>query len=293
MNNIMLYTMTVLIWGSTWIGIKFQLGEVDPAYSVSYRFLLASLLLFIWCYWMRYSLRFSLRHHRFIVLLGICLFGVNYVLFYIASEHITSGLVAVSFATISIMNMLNGVIFMRLSVSIATLAAAVLGLVGIGLVFMPELKSLSLDDSSVKGLLLCLLATYSASLGNIISARNQREGLPIMSVNAFAMAYGAVLTLIYALLSGIPISISWQLAYWLSLGYLTVFGSIIAFGCYLTLVGRIGPSRAAYAGLLFPLVALAISTIVEDYQWTPQSLLGVSLILLGNIWILWPQRKRA
>jgi drug/metabolite transporter (DMT)-like permease len=132
------------------------------------------------------------------------------------------------------------------------------------------------------GLLLSFAATYLASLGNILSARNQHRKLPVVQTNAFGMAYGSLCMVLVVLFTGAPITIDLSAPYLLSLVYLALFGSVIAFGCYLSLVGRIGPGRAAYATLLFPVVALALSTIWEDYQWTLPGLCGVALILCGN-----------
>ncbi|MEZ5591020.1 MAG: EamA family transporter [Gammaproteobacteria bacterium] len=292
MNNALLYGLTVLVWGSTWFAVKFQLGTVDPALSVVYRFALAAVLLFAWCGLRGLRLRFSLRDHGFMVLLGVFLFGLNYLLFYKAIGHITSGLVAVTFATITMMNMINGAIFLRTPLRLQLIVPAGLGLLGIALVFWPELSAFSLADAGFAGLLLCLLATYSASLGNIVSARNQRAGLPVLQVNAFSMAYGAALMLVYVLLAGTPVNFSWDVAYIGSLLYLAVFGSVIAFGCYLTLIGRIGVERAAYSSVLFPLVALAISTVFEAYHWSGSALAGCALIILGNILILRPPQGR-
>jgi drug/metabolite transporter (DMT)-like permease len=164
------------------------------------------------------------------------------------------------------------------------------GLIGIVLVFRPEISSFSLDNDGMKGIILCLFATLLASLGNITSARNQQHKLPIIQSNAYGMAYGALILFIFSLASGKAFIFDYSFVYVSSLLYLAIFGSIIAFGCYLSLVGSIGADRAAYATLLFPLVALVISTIWENYHWTISSLTGVFLILLGNFIIL--QKKK-
>ncbi len=130
------------------------------------------------------------------------------------------------------------------------------------------------------------MATLLASLGNITSARNQRHGLPIVQTNAFGMGYGALAMYLVILLAGKPLALDLSVIYMGSLLYLALFGSVIAFGCYLTLVGNIGADRAAYATLLFPIVALLISTVWEGYLWTVSSAVGVALILLGNLWML-------
>jgi drug/metabolite transporter (DMT)-like permease len=286
MNNALLYAGTVLIWGSTWFAITFQLGTVDPALSVAYRFALAAAVLFVYCALTRRRLRFGVEEHLFMLLQGTLLFGVNYLLFYQATGYLTSGLVAVIFSTVIVMNIVNGALFLGTRVQGRVLLGAGIGLVGIVLVFLPELTAFDLSDKGAFGLLLSIAATFSASLGNILSARNQRRAIPIIQTNAYGMTYGALLIFGYALAAGAPLAFDPSPAYIISLGYLALFGSIAAFGCYLTLLGRIGADRAAYATLLFPVVALAISTVFEGYRWTAYGLTGMSLVLIGNFLVL-------
>lgn len=286
MKNVLFYMVTVLIWGSTWIGIKMQLGLIDPMVSVAYRFSLAALILLCWCHFRTLPMRFSLNEHGFMALQGLLLFGFNYLLFYIAELYVTSGLAAVIFSTILLMNMVNGAIFLKTPIDGRVIIGGILGLSGIVLVFRPEITSYSLENDGVLGVLYCLLATALASLGNITSARNQRRGLPIVQSNAFGMGYGALAMYLVILLAGKPLAFDSSAVYVGSLLYLALFGSVIAFGCYLTLVGNIGADRAAYATLLFPIVALLISTVWEGYLWTLSSAVGVGLILLGNLWML-------
>lgn len=286
MQNLLFYAATVFIWGSTWIAIKFQLGTVAPMLSVGYRFALAAMLLLLWCGLRRLPLRFSIREHGYIALQGIFLFSLNYLLFYLAELHITSGLAAVIFSTILLMNMMNGALFLGSSLDKRVFAGAFLGLFGVALVFKPEISSFSIDHEGFRGILLCLLATFFASLGNILSARNQRNRLPIIQTNALGMAYGALLMLLVAWFTETSFSIEISALYLGSLTYLAIFGSIVAFGCYLSLVGNIGADRAAYATLLFPLVALAISTLWEGYHWTGSAVTGMMLIISGNFLML-------
>ena len=281
-KNLLLYTITVFIWGSTWLGIKFQLGQVDPLVSVVYRFCAATALLFAWCGLRRLPMRFALRDHLFIALQGACLFAVNYWLFYLAEVHLTSGIVAVVFSTIVFWNIINGRIFLKTPIRANVVCGSGLGIVGIGLVFWPELSGFSMDDAGLRGFLLSVAATLMASFGNILSARNQRHGLPVVQTNAYGMGYGALLMLAAGMAAGKPFGIDPSATYLLSLVYLALFGSVVAFGCYLTLVGRIGADRAAYATLLFPIIALIISTLFEGYRWSLPAVAGVAVILAGN-----------
>ncbi len=291
MKNLGLYTATVLIWGSTWIGIKFQLGVVDPVLSVAYRFTLAALLMFGFCKLRGLSLRFTFRQHLFIALQGIFLFSINYLLVYLAELYLTSGLVAVIFSTLLFMNVIVGATFLRTPVRINVIVGAVIGLIGIALVFLPELNAFNLQDAGFVGVLLAFGSVVSASFGNIASARNQREALPLVQTNAFGMAYGALLMYIYALIQGTPFQFDWSFSYVSSMIYLAVFGSILAFMAYLTLLGRIGADKAAYATLLFPIIALGLSTLFEGYRWTMLALLGIVLVLVGNFLVLFWKRE--
>lgn len=286
MKNTIFYTLTVLIWGSTWIAIKFQLGTVDPIVSVAYRFTLAAFLLMIWCLARKLNLRFSMKSHIFMALQGTFLFALNYWLFYVSELYITSGLAAIIFSTVLIFNMINGAIFLKAPFDPKVIVGGALGLAGIILVFKPELTAFHWGNNAVLGITTAFSATFLASLGNIISARNQKNGLPVMQTNAWGMTYGALLMLVVAGLSGKTFVVNLPADYIAALIYLAVFGSIVAFGCYLSLLGRIGADRAAYATLLFPIVALIISTIWEDYQWRPETFAGVGLILSGNLFMM-------
>ena len=282
MANLLFYTITILIWGSTWLGIKFQLGNVEPALSVAYRFALAALILFVWCLFRRLPMRFSKGDHLYIAMQGVFLFAFNYLLFYLAELQITSGLAAVVFSTIVVMNLLNGRLFLGTTIELKVLFGGALGMFGLVLLFWPEMAAVNFSGPVIVGMLLSFAATYLASLGNIISARNQHRKLPVVQTNAYGMAYGSLCMVLVVMVSGAPITIDLTAPYLLSLAYLALFGSVIAFGCYLSLVGRIGPGRAAYATLLFPVVALALSTIWEDYHWSLSGVCGILLILCGN-----------
>lgn len=266
-----------------------QLGLIDPMVSVTYRFFMAAVILFVWCWLRKLNMSFSRREHLLMALQGSLLFGFNYLFFYMAELHVTSGLAAVIFSTILLMNMINGAIFLHTPIDGRVVAGGILGLVGIILVFYPEVSTFSLENKGFLGIVLCVLATLLASWGNISSAYNQKKSLPVIQTNAYGMGYGALIMLGTALFFGKSFVFDFSFVYVGSLVYLAVFGSVIAFGCYLTLVGNIGADRAAYATLLFPIVALVISTVWEDYQWSFSASCGVVLILSGNLLML--QRK--
>ncbi|MCP4294291.1 MAG: EamA family transporter [Proteobacteria bacterium] len=287
MNSTFLYLVTVLVWGSTWYAIKLQLGTIEPMVSVAWRFGLAALILLTWCRIRGLNLRFSLRAHFAMAMLGFFLFSSNYAVFYYATAYITTGLVAVTFSTIVIMNIVNGAIFLGNRVSLSTLIGAVIGITGIALIFLPSLQSFN-----TFGIILCFIGTFLASIGNIISAFNQKRSIPVVQANAWGMTYGAIFLFIAVIYQGHSFVIETSVIYLGSLFYLALFGSVLAFGSYLTLLGRVGPEKAAYATVLFPIVALAISTFLEGYQWTVTSMIGVILVLLGNLLVANPMGLR-
>ncbi|MGD8764298.1 MAG: DMT family transporter [Desulfobacteraceae bacterium] len=281
-NIYLLYGLTVIIWGTTWLAIKFQLGNVDPMVSVLYRFIAAAMMLMLYCKMAGLRMRFPLKDHVFMALQGLVLFSVNYWIIYLASVHLTSGLVAVIFSSIVFMNMLNGALLMGLPIRFSVVVGGAIGIVGIVFVFWPEISAFSLSDKTAMGVLLAAISTFMASLGNIISARHQKYELPVIQTNAYGMVYGAVIMGIIVFTSGKPFSFELSFRYVGSLFYLIVFGTVIAFGCYLKLIGKIGADRAAYATMLFPIVALVISTFFEDYQWSALNIIGMVLVLIGN-----------
>ena len=282
----LLYITTILIWGSSWLAIKLQLGYVEPMVSVAYRFLLASAISWIYCRFSGRLMRFGLRDHLLMFLQGASLFSLNYLLFYISELTLTSGLAAVIFSTLVVMNMLNGIILLKNRFELRMGVGAFLGLAGIVLVFWPEITDFEMGDKNLTAAAIAVLATFFASLGNIASARNQHNGIPVIEANTYGMTYGALLMLALSFASGKQFTIEMTATYIGSLLFLSVFASILAFLSYLTLVGRVGVERAAYATLLFPFVALGISTVFEGYHWSAYAGTGVALILTGNLLIL-------
>ncbi|MFA9418655.1 MAG: DMT family transporter [Gammaproteobacteria bacterium] len=286
MHSTSLYLATILIWGSTWFAIKFQLGVVEPEISLIYRFALAAVILLLFCLLSKRNLRFSASQHLFMALQGLFLFSTNYLIFYWATGLLTSGIVALLFSTVILMNIINSSLFLKQSINTGVVVGAMFGIAGIASIFWSEVADVGNNDDSWRGLWMCLIATFLASLGNILSARNQQQGLPVVQTNAWGMAYGSIFMLAYALSQGSVFNYDTAFSYTLSLTYLSVFGSIFAFGSYLTLIGRIGSDKAAYTAVLFPVIALLLSTLFEDYRWTMAAVFGFGLVLFGNYLVL-------
>ena len=286
MSNWLLYAITVMVWGTTWLAIEFQIGIVPPETSVFYRYVLASTLLFAWCLLRGQSLRFDRRAHGYFLLLGLLLFSLNYVLTYHAQQYITSAVAAIAFSTMLWLNMLNSRIFFGLRTGRSLLTGSLLGVAGITVLFLPEIRALSFSDATLFGAGLAIAGALVASLGNMVSQAAQRDGLPIVQSNAWGMLYGAILTGLSVAATGKPLSIDLSTSYLASLAYLAVFGSIVGFGSYLTLLGRIGASRAGYAMVMFPVVAILASVIAGETVLDWNLVAGSVLVLGGNFFIL-------
>ncbi len=287
MINFVLYITATLIWGSTWLVIKLQLAQVPPILSVGYRFCLASTILLIYCIITNKNLLFSRRDHTFMAVQGFSLFGLGYIMSYLATSYLTSGLVAVIFSTILMWNILNLRLFMGQPVAWRAFTGGVLGLAGICIVFWHDLSAFT-ATRGLTGLVIALLGAYLASIGNVVGSRNARSGVPVTQANVYGMAYGALLCIAIHFGIGGELTMDWTFGYLGPMLYLTVFGSVIAFGCYMLLLSRIGADYAAYVMLLMPIVALILSTFFEEYQWSAGAVFGVIVVLVGNLIILTP-----
>jgi len=282
MRVVFLYATVVLIWGSTWAAIPYQLGIVAEEVSVAYRFGLGSLALFIFAAATGRRMTIPLRQYAMVMVMGGLMFSANYLFTYYAINYVTSGLVAVVFSMIVVTNALFERLFFRRPFERRLIFASVLGVVGVSFLFWPEVQSFDLRDNSVLGVFLTLVAVTFASLGNMAAIVSTGRDLPVVTVNAHGMAWGAVMSAVVAILLGREFDFLFQPGYIASLLYLAVFGSAIAFGCYLALLRSIGSARAAYTSVLFPVVALIVSTLVEGYQWSAPAFAGIAFIIAGN-----------
>ena len=278
-----LYCLVVVIWGTTWIAIFLQQGHVPAPVSIFWRFAVATALLMLFLKLTGKLRRLALRDHLFCLLQGCCVFCFNFWCFYTAARWINTGLESVIFSMAVLFNAINSFLFYRQQPPGRFYIAALLGAVGIVTLFWQDLRASGLSGELMAGIGLSALGTCGFSLGNMISIRHQRHGLQTLSTNAWAMLYGTLVMGAIALARGDSFTVDWTLNYLGSLLYLALFGSVIAFGAYFTLVGRIGPASAAYSTLLFPLIALAISTFYEGYVWHASAFAGLGLILVGNL----------
>ena len=285
-TDVQYFAACVAIWSTTWIAITFQLGSVPPEMSVAYRFLLASLLLFAWCGIRGLPLRFSAREHGWLALFGLGSFGVGYVFVYYAEQHVVSGLVAVGYSASPLLGMLGMRFFFGTPMTRRVAVASVLGIAGIIIVFYPELARLQGSRETAKGALFTTISVLIATGGSMVAYRNQRAGVPLWQGMAWGMFYGAMSALAIGLASGKPPSFLATSAYVLSLAYLAILGSIIAFASYLTLLKRLGAARAGYIGVMVPILALLLSAAFEGFRFHALTWVGIGVSVAGNVLIL-------
>jgi drug/metabolite transporter (DMT)-like permease len=284
--DIGLYAGTVLIWSTTWLAIKFQLGTVDPQVSIVWRFLIAGVLMFLVARVAGAPLAFPLRMHLRFAALGLFLYSTNFILFYNAGHFVVSGLLAVFFSLASLTNIGLAVLVLGEPLRGRVLLGAVFGLAGVMLMLWHEIDWNALGAGPLTGLALGLLGCLSFSIGNMISARVQRQGIHVLSANAWGLSYGVLVNVAVALFAGSAFVIEPTAGYVLSLLWLAIPGSVLAFWMYLTLLGRIGPDRAAYTAVLAPVIALLVSTFFEDYRWSALTFIGLALVAAGNVLVL-------
>jgi drug/metabolite transporter (DMT)-like permease len=286
LNNLSLFLCCVAIWGTTWLAITFQLGPVAPEVSVSHRFLLAALLIALWCRWRGLSLRFPARDHLALALLGIPMYGLAYVAVYHAELHLASGLVAIGYSASPLLSALGTRAFLGQKVTWRLIAGASMGLAGITLVYWPELGRFEAGRDALLGIGFTLCGVLLASAGGLLAQRNHQHGLHGWPTMAWSMGYGALASLIVALALGRSYTIDLGAPYVLSLLYLSVLGTVITFAGWLTLVGRIGAARASYVGVMAPIVALMVSTLFEGFSWHALTAIGVAVSVAGNVLVL-------
>jgi drug/metabolite transporter (DMT)-like permease len=254
--------------------------------SVTYRFLIAAAALFGFCRWRGYGLKFSASGHRDLFIFGAGMFCVSYIFVYHAELYIVSGMVAVAYSASPLINMWASRLFFGTPITARVSVAAALGIVGIVCVFVQEFSKLSSSRDLELGVLFTVLSVLASSAGSMVAMRTQRRGFATWPSMAWGMLYGGALAFVCAVLIGRPITMVWTPSYVATLLYLALFGSIITFGCYLTLLKRIGAAQSSYVGVMVPVVALVVSFFFEKFAWGWMTTIGVALLLVGNVLML-------
>ena len=286
MNNYLLFLITLFCWSPTWYLIKFQLGYVDPLVSVFYRFLIAAIIIFIYLVIKNKNLKFSINHHFWFLFFGTCLYSINYVFFYLSNTYLISAFPAIVFSTVVIMNILGEKFYFNKKPSLKTLIGAIIGMIGIIIIFNEEIFNFSLAEGTHIGLFLALIGTFCASTGNMVHQRNLNNNFPPIQTIAYAMLYGSLVTLFVTKIRGAELLFENSVSYISSLLYLAIFGSIFAFISYLKLLEKVGPGRAGYVGVVMPVLALIISTIFEKLEWQTDLIIGLPILIVGAVLVI-------
>ena len=289
MQVMLCYALTVLIWGLTWTAIHIQVGRAPVDLSVFYRFAIAASIALVGLRLARKLPRLSLRQHGWLLLQGLMLFSINFLLIYHAARHMTSGLLAVLFSLTSLFNAFNGWLWLRKRPGLRIYPAAVLGVAGVTLLFWQDLVH---GEATLGAILFALAGTFWFSTGNLVTIRVREAGVPLLAANSWSMLYGAVILGAWCLIQGVRWQLPAHADFWWATLFLAIPGSIVAFATYLTVIKALGADRAGYATVLFPLVALTVSTWLEGFVWTPAAVVGAGLALLGNLVLFWSRRDR-
>lgn len=283
-RNMFLFSICSLIWGTTWFAIKFQVDSTSPIVGVFYRFLIAAVIMFlINVIFIKKNLVFPWENHKFFILQGLFNFSLNYILTYISEKSISSGLVALTFSTLIYFNMFGMRIFYKKEITKNIIYGAMLGFMGMIFLFWKEIANFNADQATILGIIIGIVATFCASIGNMFAYRNHQLKIPVMTFNAYGMLYGAGFSLLLGLFMGESFVFPTTTTFLLSLGYLSLFGTVIAFYAYQTLVGTIGADRAAYTSIINPVIAMIISMVYENITFTPQLFIGMILCFAGNL----------
>ncbi|WP_394222191.1 DMT family transporter [Alteromonas gracilis] len=282
MNNATLFTLCCLIWGSTWIAITYQIGHTSETFAIALRYLLASACLGAYCIIRRLPLKLPAHVHVKMAAVGLFLYSLNYTLLYMAQAHIISALLALMSSCIIYINVVLRRWWLKEPIRKEVVVGATFGLLGIICLFVPEFSKVSMDAALATGLAIAFVSFFCASTGNVISERILTSGTPVIQMNFYAMSYAMVLLFMTSLAMPGELIIPTSTEFYVSLLYLAVFGSVFAFGAYMKLLKQMGADKAAYVVLVYPMVALVISTFFEGYTWSVLSVVGVVIVLLGN-----------
>lgn len=282
MPTSLLFVLLSLIWGSTWIAIDFQLGEVAAEISVAIRFSVAATLFGIYCLIKRKPLRFPVAVHCKMLAIGIVYYAIEYTLIYVAQNYLVSAVVALMSGSIIYINVFLRRIFLGKPIRKNVLVGATVGIAGMAMIFYPEFSNAELSAGIGLGIALAMLSFLCSGIGNILAENTLDGGISVLPLNFFTMAYGALALWIYAWITNVPFTLPSASSYYVSLAYLSLFGSVIAFSMYMQMIKKMGSDKSAYVVLIYPLVALLISTLFEDYQWQPVMYVGLPLVLIGN-----------
>ncbi|WP_353208884.1 DMT family transporter [Sphingorhabdus sp.] len=278
------FMVTSLIWGSTWLVIRDQLGTVPATWSVAYRLTVAAVGMVILAIVMRQPLKIDRPMVGWTILLGMLQFGMNYNFVYTAEHYITSGLVAVVFALLIVPNAVLAKYWLRRPIGGAFILGSAIACVGVGLLMLQEYRAAPMSGSEILlGLLLVMCAVATASVANVLQVTPKIARYPTITILAWSMFWGSVANATFAFVMDGPPVIDMRPSYIGGLLYLSIIGSVVTFPLYFRLIHDIGPGKAAYTGVIIPVLAMLLSTIFEGYVWSTLALAGGALAMLGLV----------
>jgi drug/metabolite transporter (DMT)-like permease len=284
-----LFVIAVAIWSTTWHAILYQLAHTTPEVGVTLRFALAGAIALGLAVWRGDRWRCSGREHALLAFQGVFMYSLAYLAVYHAEKHVPSGLVAVGYSASPLVNGIGAWLLWRTPMGPRFVGGGLLCIVGVSLIFWPEFALVAAGDATLRGAVFTVAAVLLSSVGSLATSRNARHGLPFWAALGWGMLYGAALSSVVVLASGqtfvLPLAPSW----WLSLAYLALAGSVIAFACYLVLQQRIGPGPASTLGVMTPVLALVVSAVFEGFRPVLLTWLGAALAVWGNLLILRPK----
>lgn len=283
-----LFTVCVLVWGTTWYAITYQIGLATPELGVAARFGLAGLCVLAWRALRGDRLRYGWRDHTWFALQGVFLYGVSYICVYHAERHLPSGVVAVGYSASPLVAGLGSAWLFGGSMTRRFVVGGVLGLVGVTLIFWPEFGKAQAGSTTALGVVFTVASVLLSTVGSLVASRNRERSLPMWPSLGYGMLYGSVAVWAIVLASGQPIVWPGALSWWVSLLYLALAGSVLSFACYLVLLDRLGPGPAGTIGVMTPILALLVSAVFESYRPDALSALGAALAVAGNVLMLRP-----
>lgn len=287
------FMLTGTIWGSTWFVITGQIDGVPAAWSVFYRFLLATPAMFLLALVMKRSLRMSGKAHVLALGVGIAQFCGNFLFVYHSELHITSGIVAVMFALLMVPNAIFARLFIGERIQGGFLLGSAVAIVGVAMLLLHEWRAAPLGGNVMLGIGLAIGGILSASIANVVQANETGRAIPMVSLLAWAMLYGTSFDLIFALATAGPPPMPTHWQYWGGIAYLALIGSVVTFPLHYNLVREIGAGRTAYNGIVTVAVAMLLSTLFEGYRWTPLTAVGMGLAVLGMVLALRARRQKS
>ncbi|MCE1234814.1 MAG: DMT family transporter [Hyphomicrobiales bacterium] len=281
-----LYAVTVFAWSTSWIAMKAQVATVAAEPALFWRFVLSATVMWGWVAVKRLPVRFPWRLHLGFAAMGFFIFSMNFDLFYHGAKGLPSGLLSVVFSLASVINLLMGRAIFGQRIAPRVLIGGLLGFSGVAAMFWPRIAGADFDAAAATGLALCVLGTTFFCTGNMLSTAIQKRGAPVISATAWGMTWAVGILGVATLISGAGFGVDLSVPWVGSLLWLSLVSSVAAFWAYLTLLGRIGAARAGYSTVMFPVFALAISTVFEGYQWSAPAVVGLLAVLSGNLFVL-------